>query len=66
MFFVPKKDGKKRMVQDYHYLNEHMVKNNYPLSLIMQLVDKLQGTKMFTKMDLRWGYNNICIREGDE
>ena len=31
VFFVPKKDGKKRMVQDYRYLNEHIVKNNYPL-----------------------------------
>ena len=50
------------MVQDYHYLNEHTVKNNYPLPLIVQLVDKLQGTKM----NLRWGYNNICIKEGDE
>ena len=66
MFLVPKKDGKKWTVQDYHYLNEHMVKNNYPLPLIVQLVDKLQGTKMFTKMDLRWSYNNICIEEGDE
>ena len=54
------------MVQDYHYLNEHTIKNNYPLPLIIQLVDKLQGTKMFTKMGLRWGYNNICIKEGDE
>ena len=43
-----------------------MVKNNYPLPLIVQLVDKLQRTKMFTKMNLRWGYNNICIKEGDE
>ena len=54
------------MVQDYHYLNGHTVKNNYPLLLIMQLVNKLQETKMFTKMDLSWGYNNICIKEGDE
>ena len=66
VFFVPKKDGKKQMVQDYCYLNEHTVKNNYPLPLIVQSVDKLQGTKMFTKMDLRWGYNNIRIKEGDE
>ena len=66
VFFVPKKDEKKQMVQDYHYLNEHTVKNNYPLLLIMQLVDKLQGTKMFMKMDLRWGYNNIRIKEGDK
>ena len=66
VFFVPKKDGKKRMVQDYQYLNEFMVKNNYPLPLIRQLVDKLQGTKLFTTMDLSWGYNNVRIKEGDE
>ena len=66
VFFIPKKDVKKQMVQDYHYLTEHMVKNNYPLPLIAQLVDKLQGAKLFTKMDLRWGYNNVCIKENDE
>ena len=54
------------MVQDYRYLNEHMVKNNYLLPLIVQLVDKLQGAKLFMKMDLRWGYNNVCIKENDE
>ncbi|RHW30551.1 hypothetical protein D1B31_23670 [Neobacillus notoginsengisoli] len=66
VFFVPKKEGTKRMVQDYRYLNEHTVKNNYPLPLISQLVDKLKGAKLFTKMDLRWGYNNVRIKEGDE
>ena len=66
VFFVPKKDGKKRMVQDYRYLNEFTVINNYPLPLIRQLVDKLQGAKLFTKMDLRWGYNNVRIKEGDK
>ena len=66
VFFVPKKDGKKRMVQDYRYLNEHTVKNNYPLPLIRQLSEKLQGAKLFTKMDLRWGYNNVRIKEGDK
>ena len=54
------------MVQDYCYLNEHTVKNNYPLPLIRQLSKKLQGAKLFTKMDLRWGYNNVRIKEGDE
>ena len=63
VFFIPKKYGKKWMVQDYCYLNKHIVKNNYLLPLIMQLIDKLQGAKLFTKMDLRWGYNNICIKE---
>ena len=59
VFFVPKKDGKKRMVQDYRYVNEFTIKNNYPLPLISQLVNKLKGCKLFTKMDLRWGYNNV-------
>ena len=57
------------MVQDYHHLNEHTVKNNYLLPLISQLVDKLKGSKWFTKIhtvDLQWGYNNVCIKEGDE
>ena len=66
VFFVPKKDGKKWMVQDYRYLNEHMVKNNYLLPLIAQLIDKLQGAMLFIKMDLRWGYNNVCIKENNE
>jgi hypothetical protein len=65
VFFAPKKDGRKRMVQDYRYLNEHTVKNNYPLPLISQLVDKLKGSKWFTKIDLHWGYNNVRIKEGD-
>ena len=66
VFFVPRKDGKKRMVQDYQYLNEFTVKNNYPLPLIGQLVDNLQGAKLFTKMDLRWGHNNVRIKEGNK
>ena len=55
VFFIPKKDGKKQIVQDYCYLNEDTVKNNYPLPHIQQLSEKLQGAKLFTKMDLRWG-----------
>jgi hypothetical protein len=54
------------MMQDYHYLNEHMVKNNYPLPLISQLVDTLKGSKWFTKIDLCWGYNNVHIKDGDD
>ena len=66
VFFVGKKDGKKRMVQDYRYLNEWMVKNNYPLPLISDVLENIGTKKLFTKMDLRWGYNNIRIKEGDE
>ena len=54
------------MVQDYWHLNEWTVKNNYSLLLISQLVDKLKGCKLFTKMDLWWGYNNVQIHKGDE
>ena len=66
VFFVGKKDGKKRMVQDYRYLNEWMIKNNYPLPLISEVLENIGMKKVFTKMDLRWGYNNVRIKEGDE
>ncbi|KAG9227893.1 hypothetical protein CCMSSC00406_0009150 [Pleurotus cornucopiae] len=66
VFFVQKKDGKKRLVQDYRYLNKHTMRNTYPLPLISQLVDKVAKARLFTKMDLRWGYNNVRIKEGDQ
>ena len=65
-FFVNKKDEKLRPCQDYRYLNDWMIKNSYPLPLIWEIMDKLKGTKYFTKLDVRWGYNNIQIRTGDE
>ena len=52
VFFVPMKDQCKHIVQDYRYLNEHTVQNNYPLLLILQLVDRLKGAKLFTALDL--------------
>ena len=58
-FFVKKKDGKLRPVQDYHKLNEITVKNHYPLPLIGDLINALSKAKYFTKLDVRWGYNNI-------
>jgi len=66
VFFVGKKDRKKQMVQDYWYLNEWMIKNNYPLSLISDVLENIGTKKVFTKMDLQWGYNNVRIKEGDE
>lgn len=42
------------------------IKNRYPLPLISELVHKLRGSKWFTKLDVRWGYNNVRIKEGDE
>ena len=66
MFFVGKTDGKKRMVQDYRYLNKWTIKNNYLLPLISNVVENIGMKKVFTKMDLRWGYNNMRIKEGDK
>ena len=65
-FFVKKKDGALRPVQDYRKLNEMTIKNRYPLPLIQELIDKLKSSKVFLKMDIQWGYNNIRIKEGDE
>ena len=66
VFFVGKKDGKKRIVQDYQYLNEWTVKNNYSLPLISDVLENIRIKKVFMKMDLRWGYNNVRIKEGDK
>ena len=66
VFFVKKKDGKLRLVQDYHALNAMTIKNKYPLLLIPELIAKLRGAKYFTKLDVRWGFNNVRIKEGDE
>ncbi len=65
-FFIKKKDGKLRPVQDYRKLNKMTIKNQYPLLLISELMDKLQGTKYFSKLDIQWGYNNACIKNGDK
>ncbi len=59
VFFIGKKDGKKRMMQDYRYLNKWTIKNNYPLLLILDIVENIDMKKVFTKMDLRWKYNNV-------
>jgi len=66
VFFVGKKDGSKRMVMDYRNLNDQTIKNNYPLPLITELIDNMGSKKVFTKMDLRWGFNNVRIKEEDE
>lgn len=52
-FFVGKKDGNLRPCQDYRYLNEGTIKNAYPLPLIPELIDKLKGATVFSKLDLR-------------
>ena len=66
VFFVGKKDEKKQMVHDYQYLNEWTIKNNYPLPLISDVLENIGIKRVFTKIDLRWSYNNVRIKEGDE
>ena len=64
--FVAKKDGTRRMVQDYQHVNQWTVKNGYLLPLIADILNGVGKRKVFTKLDLRWGYNNVRIKEGDE
>ena len=66
VFFVAKKDGKKRLIQDYRYLNSHTVVDSYPLLDIKTLLDDLASSSYFAKFDVRWGFTNICIKAGDE
>ena len=64
--FVTKKDGTRRIVQDYRHINQWTIKNGYPLPLIADILDRVGKRKVFTKLDLRWGYNNVRIKEGDK
>ena len=63
-FFIKKKDGKLRPVQDYRKLNENTIQDTYPLPLIPDLIQQIEDAWVFTKFDVRWGYNNIRIKEG--
>jgi predicted aspartyl protease len=65
-FFIPKKNGKLRPIVDYRKLNLITVKNSYPLPLISSIVDGLSCARLFTKLDLRWGYNNVLIKNGHQ
>ena len=66
ILFQKKKDGSLRLCVDYRKLNEITHKNRYPLPLIPEIIERLRGAKIFTKLDLRGAYNLIRMREGDE
>src|SRR5580658_9065212 len=66
LFFVPKKNGKLRPCEDYRYLNKFTIKNAYPIPRTQDLLDKIGQARVFTKLDLKNGYNNIWIAQGDE
>ena len=60
MFFIPKPETTaKCMCTDYWHLNKKTIKNNYPLQLISEMIDKIGDAKVFMKLDLRWGFNNV-------
>jgi len=65
-FFIKKKDGKLHPVQDYRKLNKHTIHNRYPLLFIPDLISQVQDAHIFTKFDVRWGYNNIRIKASDK
>ncbi|GJW72174.1 putative reverse transcriptase domain-containing protein [Tanacetum coccineum] len=65
VLFVKKKDGSFRMCIDYQELNKLTVKNRYPLPRINDLFDQLQGSNIYSKIDLRLGYHQLRVREQD-
>jgi hypothetical protein len=65
VLFVKKKDGSMRMCIDYWELNKVTIKNRYPLPTINDLLDQLQGARVFSKVDLRSGYHQVLVKEED-
>jgi hypothetical protein len=65
VLFVQKKDGSQRMCVDYRSLNDVTVKNKYPLPLIEDLFDRMRDARIFSKIDLRSGYQQMKIRSSD-
>jgi hypothetical protein len=65
VLFVQKKDGLQRMCVDYRSLNDIIVKNKYPLPRIEDLFDRMRDARVFSKIDLQPGYNQMKIRPSD-
>ena len=65
VFLIHKKDGSFRLVQDYHKVNKHTIHNVYPMPCIEQILKQSHGKTIFTALNIRNGYNNICIHPED-
>jgi len=66
VLFQKKADGSLRMCVDYRALNKVTIKNKYLVPLIQDLMDRLCGASIFTKLDLRSGYWQVQVADGDE
>jgi transposase InsO family protein len=66
ILFVPKPDGSKRLCVDYRGLNAMTVRNRHPIPLISEILDRLSGAVIFTKLDAKDAYQRMRIRKGDE
>jgi hypothetical protein len=66
VLFVPKSNGKLRMCVDYRQFNAITVKNRYTLSLIYKMQDRIKGSKIFTKINIRKEYYKIRIKKSEK
>ena len=66
LFFIIKKDGTRRPVVNYKPLNKWIEIDQYTLPNLTELTQKLVNAQIFTALDVRTGYNNIRMKEGDE
>jgi len=66
VFFVGKKDGTKRPIIDYQQLNDVTIRDTYPLPQIDQIMDQVHSSKVFSKFDMKSGYNQLHVKEGQE
>ena len=65
VLFVKKKDGSLQLCIDYRQLNRATIRNQYSLPRIDELFDQLQGSRVYSKIDLRSGYHQLKVREND-